>query len=65
MNKVREANMVLGVARDENDEANDQFRLCVPKLREGAAHQRLGPLDWSPEYGRMYVLSPGARAFPW
>ena len=63
MNKVRSADVVIGIGRTDDDEANKQVRFSVPKRREGeGAHSRVGPLDFDPEHGRMVT---GQRKNPW
>jgi KaiC/GvpD/RAD55 family RecA-like ATPase len=63
MNKVRSADLVIGIGRTEEDEANGMVRFTVPKRREGeGAHQRVGPLPWDPAKGRICTIS---RVNPW
>ncbi|HYM56031.1 MAG TPA: DnaB-like helicase C-terminal domain-containing protein [Solirubrobacteraceae bacterium] len=53
MNKTRSADIVIGIGRTDDDEAAKQVRFSIPKRREGeGAHQRVGPLDFAPEYSR-------------
>lgn len=63
MNKVRSADLVIGIGRTEEDEGNNQVRFSIPKRREGeGAHARVGPIGWDPEHGRIATVT---RDFPW
>ncbi len=63
MNKVRTADLVIGIGRTEEDQAAGQVRISVPKRREGeGAHTHIGPVDWDPEHGRITMST---RKYPW
>lgn len=64
MNKIRSADLVMGIGRTEEDKETNQVRFSIPKRREGeGAHTRVGPLAWDPERGRICIVSD--RIFPW
>ncbi len=63
MNKIRSADMVIGIGRDSDDEENNTVRFSVPKRREGeGANAKVGPLPWDPEHGRIVSVT---RGYPW
>jgi len=64
MNKVRSADIVIGIGRTEEDQQTDMIRFTVPKRREGeGAHTRVGPIPWDPERGRISIVT--TRTYPW
>jgi archaellum biogenesis ATPase FlaH len=63
MNKVRSADLVIGIGRTEDDEIEGMIRFSIPKRREGeGAHTHVGPIPWDPEHGRIAVIT---RPTPW
>lgn len=64
MNKIRSADLVIGIGRTEDDQAQGLVRYSIPKRREGeGAHQHVGPLPWDPERGRIVAVTD--RVYPW
>jgi len=63
MNKIRSADVVIGIGRTDDDKTNNMVRFSIPKRREGeGAHTRIGPIPWDPEHGRICVVT---RNYPW
>jgi archaellum biogenesis ATPase FlaH len=63
MNKIRSADVVIGIGRTDEDKTNNMVRFSVPKRREGeGAHTRVGPIPWDPEHGRITIIN---RIYPW
>lgn len=63
LNKIRSADVAIGIGRTEDDQSQDLVRFSIPKRREGeGAHSRIGPLPWDPARGRISVVT---RDYPW
>lgn len=64
MNKIRSADIVIGLGRTEEDKETEQLRFSIPKRREGeGAHTRVGPIPWDPDRGRICMVTN--RVYPW
>lgn len=62
VNKPRVCDLVVAIARTSDDEENGMIRFRVPKRRENAAHQEVGPLVMDAPHGRITMV---ARNSPW
>jgi len=62
MEKVRIADTVVALMRDDNDVQAGLIRFRLPKRRNGQAHVEVGPCVMDPEHGRIVTVS---RVVPW
>jgi archaellum biogenesis ATPase FlaH len=62
MNKVRSADLVIGIGRTEDDQQAEEVRFTVSKRRDGeGAHAQVGPVAWDPEHGRICIVDRPAH----
>lgn len=62
MEKARICDTLVAIVRNDDDVQNGLCRFRLPKRRNGAAHQEVGPLTMDPEHGRMVAVT---RQEPW
>lgn len=62
MEKARICDTLIAIVRNDDDVSSGMCRFRLPKRRNGAAHQEVGPLTMDPEHGRMVTL---VRSEPW
>lgn len=62
MEKARICDTLVAIVRTDDDVSGGMCRFRLPKRRNGAAHQEVGPLTMDPEHGRMVTI---CRSEPW